>query len=314
MKPATFGTYHLLETHERRIDQLTSYTAVDGALEDLRVVHVIRPSRREAMQEVLRHIRPLRGNRHPNLVAVIEADEVGSEGFIVCDHSEGRDLHTVWNRCADKRVAFPIEIAADIVRQLARGLAHACRVAAPVAFLPIPPAAVHIGSSGRARVDLTAVALRSQLTPRSSRYIPYITPDHARGRRPAPTNSVYSLGILLWELLTGRQLFPPEQDRDRDLARRQHVGSVVKPSERAPRVPKELDPICARAFRRCRWCRFRSCDHLGRELERFLSNRHWQEPERRLAAFMAELYADDFATERSKRADMLRALRVRPVD
>src|SRR6185369_17101603 len=66
---------------------------------------------------------------HGNLVPVFDAGVVpterGDEMYIAMEYVEGKDLRAVWNRCAHKGVAFPVDIAVYIARELARGLYHA---------------------------------------------------------------------------------------------------------------------------------------------------------------------------------------------
>ena len=62
---------------------------------------------------------------HGNLVGVLDAGREEGEFYLAMDFVEGKDLLATWNQCAAKRIAFPIEIAAYIVKELARGLAYA---------------------------------------------------------------------------------------------------------------------------------------------------------------------------------------------
>ena len=58
---------------------------------------------------------------HGNLIPVFDAGQVGGEMFLAMDFVEGSDLRAVWNRCAKKGVAFPIDVAVYIVKELCRG-------------------------------------------------------------------------------------------------------------------------------------------------------------------------------------------------
>src|ERR1700761_9361375 len=59
---------------------------------------------------------------HGNLVPVFDAGLVNDELYLAMDYVEGKDLRAVWNRCAKKGIAFPIDVAVYIVRELSRGL------------------------------------------------------------------------------------------------------------------------------------------------------------------------------------------------
>src|SRR5437667_2978554 len=66
---------------------------------------------------------------HGNLVPVFDAGVVrtprGDELYLAMEHVDGKDLRAVWNRCAKKGIAFPVDVAAYIARELCRGLHHA---------------------------------------------------------------------------------------------------------------------------------------------------------------------------------------------
>jgi serine/threonine protein kinase len=62
---------------------------------------------------------------HGNLVPVFDAGLVGNELYLAMDYIDGKDLRAVWNRCAKKGIAFPIDVAVYIARELSRGLHYA---------------------------------------------------------------------------------------------------------------------------------------------------------------------------------------------
>jgi serine/threonine-protein kinase len=62
---------------------------------------------------------------HGNLVSVFDAGIHGDRIFLAMEYVSGRDLHAVWNRCAEYRVPFPVEIAVHVIKELCRGLAYA---------------------------------------------------------------------------------------------------------------------------------------------------------------------------------------------
>ena len=59
---------------------------------------------------------------HGNLVSVFDAGIHGDRIFLAMEYVNGRDLHAVWNRCAEHRIPFPIEIAVHVIKELCRGL------------------------------------------------------------------------------------------------------------------------------------------------------------------------------------------------
>lgn len=99
----------------------------------------------------------------------------------------------------------------------------------------------------------------------------YASPEQARGEVLDGRSDLYSAGVLLWELLTGRQLFPLSEAESDDLLTRAMNPAVMPPSECSPRMPKELDDIVMRALSSDRGSRYSTCDHLRSALQHWLA-------------------------------------------
>jgi eukaryotic-like serine/threonine-protein kinase len=126
--PRRFDSYVLLKPLARGgMGQL--YLALTGTpgLEKLCVVKQILP---EAFaQENARRFRDeamvaLR-LAHGNLVSVFDAGVRGDQIYLVMEYVEGKDLLVTWNRCAERRVPFPIDVSVYVVKEIARALAYA---------------------------------------------------------------------------------------------------------------------------------------------------------------------------------------------
>src|ERR1700754_1044428 len=183
---------------------------------------------------------------HGNLIPVFDAGLVSGELFLAMDFVEGRDLRAVWNRCAKKQVAFPIDVAVYIVKELCRGLAYAH--AFPDLHLvhrDISPPNVLVSYTGEVKLTdfgLASSTLKIEKTAPGIIYgkISYMSPEQARGEQIDGRTDLYASGIILWELLTGRQLFPstrsPGAPKDQitsdELLRRVRNPEVVPPSRR----------------------------------------------------------------------------------
>ncbi|MGE0398044.1 MAG: serine/threonine protein kinase, partial [Kofleriaceae bacterium] len=254
---------------------------------------------------------------HGNLIPVFDAGLVGGELFLAMDFVEGRDLRAVWNRCAKKQVAFPIDVAVYIVKELCRGLAYAHSYPElNLVHRDVSPPNVLVSYTGEVKLTdfgLASSTLKLEKTAPGIIYgkVAYMSPEQARGEKLDGRSDMYAAAIVLWELLTGRQLFPPGKDQPQDLLTRAKNPEVMRPSKRAPRVPVELDEICVKALASARESRYANCDEMRMALQTWLAQHAPTTDGTRMSTFLQELFAEDIQRERNERAEMLARVRTR---
>ncbi|MBV8762564.1 MAG: protein kinase [Deltaproteobacteria bacterium] len=254
---------------------------------------------------------------HGNLIPVFDAGLVGGELFLAMDFVEGRDLRAVWNRCAKKQVAFPIDVAVYIVKELCRGLAYAHSFPdLNLVHRDISPPNVLVSYTGEVKLTdfgLASSTLKLEKTAPGIIYgkVAYMSPEQARGEKLDGRSDMYATGIVLWELLTGRQLFPPGKDQPQDLLTRAKNPEVMRPSKRAPRVPAELDEICLKALAPAKDDRYADCDEMRMALQGWLAANAPTTDGTRMASFLQELFSDDILRERTERSEMISRVRTR---
>ena len=170
---------------------------------------------------------------HGNLIPVFDAGQVDGELFLAMDFVQGKDLRAMWNRCAKKAVAFPIDIAVYILKELCRGLHYAHSFGdIELVHRDISPPNVLVSYSGEVKLTdfgLAASTLKLEKTAPGIIYgkVAYMSPEQARGEKLDGRSDLYAAAIILWELLTGRQLFPPGEEQPQDLLDRARSQSAV---------------------------------------------------------------------------------------
>ncbi len=143
--------------------------------------------------------------------------------------------------------------------------------------------------------------------------VSYMSPEQARGETIDGRTDLYATGIILWELLTGRQLFPsgraPGAAKDshtsEELLRRVRNPELVAPSKRAGRVPAELDRITLKALAPDLKDRYANCEDLRHDLAKFLAQTSPATDATRVAKFLSELYEEDIAAEQAEREQLI---------
>src|SRR5512140_2227078 len=254
---------------------------------------------------------------HGNLIPVFDAGLVGGELFLAMDFVEGRDLRAVWNRCAKKQVAFPIDVAVYIVKELCRGLSYAHSFPdLNLVHRDISPPNVLVSYTGEVKLTdfgLASSTLKLEKTAPGILYgkVAYMSPEQARGEKLDGRSDMYASAIVLWELLTGRQLFPPGKDQPQDLLSRAKNPEVMRPSKRAPRVPVELDEICLKALAAERKDRYQDCDEMRIALQTWLAHNAPATDGTRMSTFLQELFSEDIVRERAERGELMSRVRTR---
>src|SRR3569623_1467259 len=241
------------------------------------------------------------------------------------DFVEGKDLLASWNQCAAKRVAFPVEIAAYIVKELARGLAyaHAYRDLKLV-HRDISPANELLSNSGEVKLSdfgLASSKPKEQQTAPGSIYgkLAYLAPEQARGDALDQRTDLYAAGILLWETLTGQQLFPVRSDKAHvklheeapvgnptvDALERLRNPAIAAPSTLTGRVPPELEEITMKALAADPNDRYQTGEELRADLGSFLARNAPETDAATLATFMTTLFKEQIESERTERDELL---------
>jgi serine/threonine protein kinase len=318
--PRKFGKYHLLAPLAQG-GMGALYVAVTGdrGLEKLLVIKTVLPhlADTEYVSRFRDEAKVVVKLSHGNLIPVFDAGLVQGELFLAMDFVEGKDLRAVWNRCAQKGVAFPVDVAVYIVKELCRGLGYAHAWGdLRLVHRDVSPPNVLISYSGEVKLTdfgLAASTLKLEKTAPGIIYgkVSYMSPEQARGEQLDGRSDLYAAGIILWELLTGRQLFPPGKEQPQDLLRRARNPVVVPPSQRAPRVPAALDHICLKALASTAGDRFATGEELRDALGAWLAAESPTTDAARMERFLHLLFAEDIEREREERQRLIDKTRER---
>ena len=178
---------------------------------------------------------------HPNIVTVYDIGEEGGDPFIVSQYMSGGSVADALDRASDRRL--PVERALTITASILDALRHAH--ANNIVHRDLKPGNVWFESSGESAMlgDFgLAVALdHSRLTSEGMMVgtVAYLPPEQTTGRDLDPRADLYSLGAMLYEMLTGR---PPFVGDDAVSIISQHLHTApVAPSWHAPAIPEKLD-------------------------------------------------------------------------
>jgi serine/threonine-protein kinase len=188
------------------------YRARDRVLDRpvaLKVLHDHFVGDDEHVERFRREARAVASLSHPNIVTVIDRGEHDGSQFIVFEYVDGGNL----KRVIDRAGPAPVDRALELAIQVARGLAYAHEQG--LVHRDVKPQNVLLNGSGRAKVtdfgiaralDVRGMTQTGTVLGTSE----YISPEQAQGRDVGELTDVYSLGVVLYELLTGELPFTGE--------------------------------------------------------------------------------------------------------
>jgi serine/threonine-protein kinase len=203
---------------------------------------------------------------HPNIVSIYDRGEAEGTYYIAMEYIDGRSLKEL----IVTRGPAPLTVAVEYARQILSALRFAHRHG--IVHRDIKPHNVLVDAEGRVKVTDFGIARAgtSQMTEAGSIVgtAQYLSPEQARGTSVDQRSDLYSLGIVLYELLTGA--VPFNGDTPVEIAMK-HLSSVPEPpSVRRSEIPRDLDLIVMRALAKDPEDRYQSADEMDADLERFL--------------------------------------------
>src|SRR5262245_60410406 len=183
-------------------------------------------------------VRMARQVSHPNVCRVYDVGEYEGHTFLSMEYVDGEDLSTLLRRIG----RFPQDRAIELARQICAGLAAAHDRG--IVHRDLKPANIMLDGSGRIRITDFGLAGASGETIRAGTPA-YMAPEQLAGTEVTPRSDLYSLGLVLYELFTGRRAL--EGENLAELIARREQGGITQPSD----VVRDLDPAIDRAIMRC---------------------------------------------------------------
>ncbi len=204
------------------------------------------------------------GLNHPNIVSIFDRGRAEGTYYIAMEYLDGRTLKELLVRNGPT----PIPIAIDYARQILGALSFAHRNG--IIHRDIKPHNIVVGGDGRLKVTDFGIARSgtSQMTEAGSIVgtAQYLSPEQARGAPVDPRSDLYSLGIVLYEMLTGT--VPFTGDTPVEIAMK-HLSQVpAPPSELRSEVPHDLDAVVMRALAKDPDQRYASAEEMDADLAR----------------------------------------------
>ena len=313
--PHFFGRYVLLEPlHQNRHAEtfLAKLLGNEGGPDRIVVLKKVvgSASEEDVVRTFEQEIKITVGLMHPNILQTYDFGKVEDQYFMVMEQISGPTLTGLSQRLAASELMFSAELSCHIVSQVCQALSYAHsykdrvtgsaravvhRDISPEKILLSYDGSVKLHEFGMARMEshehFTRVgAIQGQPG--------YMSPERIFGEDLDGRADVYSLGVVLWEMLTGR----PYRAAGKSLEeiRANLSEPVAPPSAFNPAVPKKLDAIVKKATRLKRDERYAHAADFQRDLHQFLYSHDPSFNPQDLALHLQELYRDEIVKEEER--------------
>ncbi len=247
---------------------------------------------------------------HANIVQIFDFNKFGETYLLAMEYVDGKNLRQFVNKCRKVGVQFPVEFSVFVVNEVCKGLeyAHGKRDDLTGKMLNIihrdmSPQNIMLSYEGAVKiVDFGIAKAKDRVDETRSGVIKgkfgYMSPEQANGQSVDHRTDIFSTGIILWELLTGRRLFAAESD----LATLRMIQECVitPPSKINPRVPADLEKIVMKVLSKDLKLRYTSAGDLHRHLLEFLSKHAPTFTQREVSGILHKAFADEISKEKKR--------------
>ncbi|MGM0558770.1 MAG: protein kinase domain-containing protein [Myxococcota bacterium] len=259
---------------------------------------------------------------HPNIAQIFDLGKVDDSYFIAMEYISGKDLKTIFERA--RRIGEKVDIprVCYIMMKVCEGLAHAHHKKDSqgrdlnIVHRDVSPQNILLSYEGEVKIIDFGIAKATGKTSQTQVGIlkgkfSYMSPEQVRGLHVDHRSDIFSLGIVLYEMLTLERLFLGESDFD-TLEKIRKV-EMSPPSLYNPHIPKELEDIVLKALSKSPDDRFQSAYDFADAIEQFMRNQGYYFTNKDLAASMKDAFSADIEFE-NKKLEYYRGLNLQPIE
>lgn len=241
---------------------------------------------------------------HPNIVSVYDMGRIDGHYFFAMEYVHGQDLRSVLRRSVRELRTTPIARAVHIARDIASALHHAHErkrsdgTLREVIHRDISPSNVLISYDGAIKLADFGVAKAATSSTKTRTgslkgKVSYLSPEQARGQPIDRRSDIFSLGVVMWEMVTLRRLFKSDNDLATIQAIIHSAGTPLR--DVRPDCPPELERIVAKALAKDRDERYQTAQQLQVDLEELAREHKLDQSSVTLGRWVSELFDNEIA-------------------
>ncbi len=309
--PEAFGKYFLVDKIATggMAEIFKAKTYSHGGFENLIVIKRILPhigENEDFIEMFIDEAKVSVALQHPNIVRIYDFGKILDNYFIAMECVDGKDTRNCLRKLARKKSYLPPKFAAFVAHETAKGLHYAHTKADlqgnsyGIVHRDISPSNVIVSYEGEVKVADFGIA-KAESNAYQTRdgvlkgKFEYMSPEQATGKEIDPRSDIFSLGIILYEMLTGRRLF--KTDSEIATLKKIRDCDFPKPTQLNPNIPEVLEDICLKALARYPEDRYQSGQTLADDLREYLLPQTSDTVRHELAAFMKDTFKEEIGEE-----------------
>jgi serine/threonine protein kinase/tetratricopeptide (TPR) repeat protein len=216
---------------------------------------------------------------HPNVVSIYEVGEWQGVFYIAMEYIAGEDLSRLWYAAAKRGLGLPFSVTVKIIHDAALGLDHAHTAhdvhgnALRIVHRDISPQNIMVRGDGVTKVVDFGIAKAANKVSKTQvgtvkGKLQYMSPEQVKGELLDGRSDQFSLGVVLWEMCTGKRLFKAESEIDTLNKILSHP--IPSPTTIVRNFPSELEEVILKMLERDKDRRYESCAAVARQLGSYL--------------------------------------------
>ena len=247
--------------------------------------------------------------QQPNIVQVYDFGQLRENYFIAMEFVDGKDVKGILRKLAARRKLMPVEFAVYIAHETCKGLDYAHKKTnlkgEPLGIIhrDMSPSNILVSYTGEVKIADFGIA-KAQISAYNTKdgvlkgKFEYMSPEQASGADIDHRSDLFSLGIILHEMLTGRRLF--KTDSEIKTLEKIKAVDIKEPSAINPNVPARLDEITMRALSRDPAVRYADAKEMQTALLDFIYPSTPDLTRESFSHFMGSLFAEEISEERDR--------------
>jgi serine/threonine protein kinase len=249
---------------------------------------------------------------HPNIVQIYDLGRITESYFIAMEYIFGRDMRRVIPKADALGIPFPMVYALKIASSVCEGLYYAHQKTdlygnpLNIVHRDVTPENIFVSFDGTVKIlDFGIAKAANQVDQTKNGEIKgklsYMSPEQCLGRPLDHRSDIFSLGVVLYEWITGFKLFTG--DSEVAILKSITDGKIYAPSYFKSDIPEEVEAILMRALEKDRDKRYQSAWEMQYDIDQFLTRYEFTPSNIHLSNFLKQLFADELEQEKARLLD-----------